>query len=140
MVTVRLRYVHGFVDRHRACVYFRHRGKRWPLPGLPGSGEFTARYDELLRQSLASNPASNVAFGPNTVGFIIEKYIASGDFTSKSPATIRVYRKILDRLKEICGAALIGDLQERHVREIRRRFTSTSRSDLAVMLLGMIWT
>ena len=141
MVTVRLRYVHGFVDRTgRARFYFRHRGKRWPLPGQPGSAEFVARYDELLRQCMASTRASNVAFGPGTVGFIIEKYIASGDFTSKAPATIRVYRKILDRLKEICGGALIADLHERHVREIRKRFTSTSRSDLAVMLLGMIWT
>jgi integrase len=31
-------------------------------------------------------------------------------------------------------------LKERHIREIRKRFTSTSRADLAVMLLGMLWT
>jgi integrase len=141
MVTLRLRYVHGFVDRTgRARFYFRYRGQRWPLPGLLGSAEFGARYDELLRRYAATNQANNVAFGPSTVGFIIEKYIASGDFNSKAPATIRIYRKILDRLKEICGGALITDLQERHVREIRKRFTSTSRGDLAVMLLGMIWT
>ena len=141
MVTVRLRYVHGFVDRTgRARYYFRHRGKRWPLPGSRAPPNSLARYDELRRECVATLDASNVAFGPGTLGSIIEKYIASGDFTSKAPATIRAYRKILDQLKEICGGALIADLHERHVREIRKRFTSTSRGDLAVMLLGMIWT
>jgi integrase len=86
------------------------------------------------------SPPNNVVFAPDTLGSIIEKYIASGDFKSKAPATIRSYRKVLDRLKEICGTALIADLQERHVRGIRKRFTSTSRADLAVMLLGMLWT
>jgi integrase len=141
MAMLRLRYVHSFVDKTgRVRYYFRHRGKRWSLPGEPGSTEFAARYDTLRRQCLTDTRPNNVVFAPDTLGSIIEKYIASGDFTSKAPATIRSYRKILDRLKEICGTALIADLHERHVREIRKRFTSTSRADLAVMLLGMLWT
>jgi enterobacteria phage integrase len=140
MVTVRLRYVHGFVDRTgRARFYFRHRGKRWPLPGLPGSAEFVARYDELLRQCLVIDQASRIAFGPCTVGFVIEKYLGSTDYTSKARGTQRHYRVALDRLKEICGRALIADLQERHIRQIRPRFTATSKADLAVMLLRMLW-
>jgi integrase len=134
MATMRLRYVHSFVDKTgRVRFYFRHRGKRWPLPGGPGSAVFTARYDELRRECLDDGPSppNNIVFAPDTLGSIIEKYIASGDFAS---------RKILDRLKEICGTALIADMKERHVRDIRNRFTSTSRADLAVMLLGMLWT
>jgi hypothetical protein len=78
MVTVRLRYVHGFVDRTgRARFYFRHRGKRWPLPGQPGTAEFVARYDQLLRECLTKGQARNVAFGPGTVGLVIEKYLGS---------------------------------------------------------------
>lgn len=140
MVTVRMGYVHGFVDRTgRARFCFRHRGKRWPLPGRPGSAEFVARYDELLRQCMPKGRADNVAFGPGTVGFVIEKYLASGDYTLKAQGTRRHYRVALDRLKEICGRALIADLQERHIRQIRQRFTATSRADLAVMLLRMLW-
>ena len=46
MATMRLRYVHSFVDRTgRVRFYFRHRGKRWPVPGEPGSAEFAASYD-----------------------------------------------------------------------------------------------
>ena len=132
MVTVRLRYVHGFVDRTgRVRDYFRHRGQRWPLPGQPGSAEFTARYDALLCQCLATDQAANVAFGPGTVGLVIEKYLASADYTSKAVGTQQVYCVALDKLKEICGRALIADLQERHIRQIRQRFPATSKADLA---------
>ena len=70
---------------------------------------------------------------------MIEKYLASPDYTSKADGTRRHYRVVLDRLKEICGRALIADLQERYVRQIRQRFTATSKADLAVMLLRTLW-
>jgi integrase len=73
------------------------------------------------------------------VGLVIEKYLAGGNYTSKAQGTQRHYRVALDRLKEICGRALIADLQERHIRQIRQRFTATSKADLAVMLLRMLW-
>jgi integrase len=140
MATMRLQYVHSFVDKTgRVRFYFRHRGQRWPLPGQPGSTEFAARYDELRRDCLASPEASNVAFGPNSLGHVIEKYLAHTDFTSRAFGTQRRYRVTLDRLKELCGRALIVDLREKHIREIRKRFTATSTADLAVMLLRMLW-
>jgi integrase len=70
----------------------------------------------------------------------MEKYIASADFRSKASGTQRHYRTSLDQLKEICGRALIGDLLEKHIREIRKRFTATSKADLAVMMLRMLWS
>jgi len=46
---IRLKYVHAFRDRAgRMRYYFRRRGKRSPLPGLPGSGEFMDAYSTLL--------------------------------------------------------------------------------------------
>jgi integrase len=140
MAMLRLRYVHSFTDK-TGCVryYFRHRGKRWPLPGQPGSAEFAAVYDQLRHECLAVKEADNVAFGPGTVGLVIEKYLVSTDYTSKAPGTQQVYRVTLDKLKEICGRALIADLQERHIRQLRQRFPATSKADLAVMLLRMLW-
>ena len=35
---------------------------------------------------------------------------------------------------------MIGDLRERHIREIRKRFASNSTADFATMLLRMLWT
>jgi integrase len=143
MATMRLRYVHSFVDKTgRVRFYFRHRGERWPLPGEPGSVEFSARYDELRRQHLEpAQGRGNVVFGPNTMGAVIEKYLASEDFKSKAHHTRRQYRRLLDRIKERCGRALITDLREDHVREIRSKFLPhTFTADEAVMLLSTLWS
>jgi integrase len=141
MAVLRLRYVHSFVDKTgRVRFYFRHHGKRWPLPGQPGSAEFAACYDELRQEHVIARPASNVAFGPNTLGSVIEKYLGSEDFKSKAHNTRRQYHRILDRLKEIAGRGLIIDLQEQHVRKIRERFLpATFAADESVMLLSMLW-
>ncbi len=109
------------------------------MPGQPGTTEFAARYDELRRECL-TKPTDNVTFGPNTLGHVIEKYLASADFTSKASGTQRRYGTSLDRLKELCGRALIVDLREKHIREVRTRFTATSKADLAVMHLRMLWS
>jgi integrase len=140
---MRLRYVHSFVDKTGGSrYYFRYRGKRWPLPGQPGTAEFSAAYDEArgrVQGDRRGDRRNNVAFADGTLGSVIDRYLASKDFASKAPATIRVYRRILDELKEAYGGGRIADLRERHIREIRKRFPSTSRADLAVMLLGMLW-
>jgi integrase len=143
MATMRLQYVHSFVDRTgRVRYYFRHRGKRWPLPGVPGSTEFSLRYDQLRRECAVSEPhRDNVHFAPHTLGSVIEKWLASDGFTSKSNNTKRQYRRVVDQIKEMCGRALIVDLREEHVREIRSRFLpATFTADEAVMLLSTLWT
>jgi integrase len=146
MAILRLRYVHAFTDKTgRIRYYFRYRGKRWPLPGQPGSTEFSTAYYEARRKALTDSLAdadrpNSVVYADGTLGSVIDQYFVGKDFTSKAPATIRVYRKILSQLREAYGGARIADLRERHIREIRKRFPSTSRADLAVMLLGMLWT
>ena len=69
---------------------------------------------------------------------MLEKWIASEGFTSKAHHTAP--RRILDRIKEIGGRALISDLREEHVREIRSRFLpAIFTADEAVMVLSMLW-
>jgi hypothetical protein len=69
MAMMRLRYVHSFVDKTgRVRYYFRHRGKRWPLSGVPGSTEFSLRYDQLSRECAVSEPRNdNIHFAPHTL-------------------------------------------------------------------------
>jgi integrase len=149
MAVLRLRYVHSFVDKTgRARYYFRYRGKRWALPGEPGTSEFAAAYSEAKRQSAHQTgddephrtPANNLRYGPKSLGYVIDRYIASADFTKTSASTQRRYRPILEELKSQCGGALIADLRERHIRELRKLFTSNSTADFATMLLRMLWT
>jgi integrase len=140
MALLRLRYVHSFVDKKTGKVYFyfRHRGQRWSLPGAPGTSDFAAAYDALLQRIQGGR--SNVAFAPATLGAVIEQFLDSDAFNSKAPITRRIYRRILDRLKELAGRGLIADLQEKHVRLIRQRFLpAKSVADEAVMLIGMLW-
>jgi integrase len=140
MATMRLRYVHSFVDKTgRVRFYFRYHGERWPLPGEPGSAAFAARYDELRQRHVRTTPG-NVVFGPHTMGAVIEKWLASEAFASKAHHTKRQYRRLLDRIKELCGRALIVDLREEHVREMRSRFLpATFTADEVVMLLSTLW-
>jgi hypothetical protein len=89
MATLRLRYVHDFVDKTgRVRFYFRYRGQRWPLPGQPGSAEFGARYDELWREHVVPRQADNVVFAPTTLGWVIEQYLGS-DASSRRRAAPR---------------------------------------------------
>jgi integrase len=140
MAMVRLRYVHSFVDRTgRVRYYFRHKGRRRPLPGLPGSTEFGAVYDALYQQHIAKQGAA-IAYAPATLGGVIEKYLASKEYQSKARNTRRIYRRILDRLKELAGRGLIADLREHHVRQIRQKFLpSTSQADMATIVLRILW-
>jgi integrase len=142
MAMMRLRYVHSFVDKTgRVRYYFRHRGKRWPLSGVPGSTEFSLRYDQLSRECAVSEPRNdNIHFAPHTLGSVIEKWVASDGFKLKAHSTKRQYRRLVDQIKEMCGRALIADLREEHVREIRSRFLpATFMADEAVMLLSTLW-
>jgi integrase len=149
MATLRLKYVHSFVDKTgRTRFYFRHRGKRWALPGVPGSSEFSARYDQPRQETAAvavvleshHRGNNNVHFAPHTLGLVIEKWLASDTFISKSPNTKRQYRRIVDQIKELCGRAILADLREEHVLEIRSKFLpATFTADQSVMLLSALW-
>ena len=145
MTTLRLRYVHSFVDKTNwVRHYFRFRGKRWPLPGQPGTTEFADAYTEAKRAMDAGaaprRTLTNLVYGPKSLGHVIDRYFASEEFARTSPGTKRRYRAILERLKQAAGGGLITDLRERHVRELRKLFASNSTADFAVMLLRILWT
>ena len=103
MAIVRIRYIHSFVDKTgRVRFYFRYRHKQWPLPGQPGSIEFAHRYDELKASVvLPKYSSSRIAFGPGTLGWVIEKWIGSDDFKKKRKLSTQVlYRRFLDSIRE----------------------------------------
>jgi hypothetical protein len=80
MAVIRLPYVNVYTDRHgNVRRYFRKRGhKPVPLPGIPGSAEFMAAYQEAL-----GGPAPKTARqGPGSVGALIFDYLQSPAFTN----------------------------------------------------------
>jgi integrase len=143
MTTVRLKYVHAFVDRHgRARYYFRHHGQRWPLPA-PGDEGFMAAY-EACKARIATNPAATarVAFLPGSLGWAIERFLSSDDYRGRAEATKVGDRRLLDELRRHAGAGMLRDLKDRHVKAIRDHFRatfSTSTADAAIARLSVIW-
>ena len=105
MTKIRLHFVQGFVDRKtgRAFYYFRRRGQpRIPLPGIPGSAEFMAAY----QQALAAAPVAIGAGKRSKQGSIsaaLAEYYPSLAFRSLTGATPVSRRAILERFREQHG-------------------------------------
>jgi hypothetical protein len=93
MAVVRIPYVNTYRDRHGTVRhYFRKRGhKPVALPGIPGSVEFMAAYQEALGGLAPKGPRQ----GPGSVGALIFDYLRSSAFTNLKPASQRAYRVVL---------------------------------------------
>jgi integrase len=143
MTGVRLKYLHCFRDRHgRARYYFRYRGQRWPIPA-PGTEGFATAYDALLAH-IKANPFStrhNIEFMPGSLGWAIEKFLASPLYNERAETTRRNYRRVLDQLRQSYGTGLIRDLRPHHVRKIRNAIAekSTTGADIAMGLISALW-
>jgi integrase len=143
MTRVRLKYLHCFPDRHgRMRCYFRFRGQRWPLPA-PGTEGFASQYDALLAH-IKANPLAirhNVEFMPGSLGWAIEKFLASPLYNERAETTRRNYRRVLDQLRQNYGTGLLRDLEPRHVRKIRNEIAagSTTAADIAMSLISALW-
>jgi hypothetical protein len=144
MTQVRLKYLHEFRDRHgHARYYFRYRGQRWPTPG-PNEEGFATAYDALLAQ-IAANPvppSRNLAFMRGSLGWTIEKFLASSAYENRAETTKRNYRRVLDVLRERYGAGQLKDLRPRHIKVMRneiRDLSTTTAADIAVGLISTLW-
>jgi site-specific recombinase XerD len=108
MTTIRLSYVNTYADRHgRVRHYFRKRGhKAVPLPGIPGSAEFMAAYQDALGEQ-----APKVARqGAGSVGALICEYLNSPAFTDLAASSKRMYRAVLDRFGALHGHRMVHDM------------------------------
>ena len=94
------RFVHAFVDRHgRPRFYLRRKGMpKLPLPGLPWSPEFMARYQEEMsaaKPTVTQIGADRVV--PRSMRALAVAYYESASFKGLKPNTQGVYRNIIDR-------------------------------------------
>jgi integrase len=120
-----LPFVDGFQDRHgRQRYYFRRKGKRKPLPGLPGSPEFVAAYHAALD---GPAPPRATTFAAGSFDALREAYLRSAEFQNLRPTTQREARYALDAVclrPNKSGEGKIGDnpvarLEKRHILEWR---------------------
>jgi integrase len=118
-MAVKLKYVDRFVDRHGAIRYYfrRPKGKRIPLPGMPGSAEFIDAYKVALGGGKLvgeQRPRGD----PGTFARLAIDYFASSDFQRLKPNTKRGYRSQIERFVAEHGHRLVADLKRDHVKKI----------------------
>jgi len=143
-------------------VYFRHpkTSQLTPLPTDETSAEFARQYDALFASLTAkvkvrdqgvriarNRDDGNVLYRPATLGWFVEKYLASDVFnpTSKqafADSTRYNYRKHLDLLKARLGGGILADLDQEAVEvysaEIAREH-GPSAGDDQIAMISNLW-
>ena len=101
MTKLHLKYVQSFGGYH----YFRRRGLRVRLPGIPGSAEFMQKYQEALALSTTTptDIGASTRSKPGSVSTAIAEYYSSQAFRSLSGGTPAKWRAILERFREKHG-------------------------------------
>lgn len=109
MATMRLKYVHEYIDRTGTVRrYFRRRGyPKVALPGLPGSAGFREAYEAALQ---AERPPKAAKGGPGSLSDLVATWCRSPRFANLSPSSQATYRKVLKPILEKHGHRLVHDL------------------------------
>lgn len=94
-----LPYVDSFRDRYgRPHFYFRRKGRRIKLPGVPGSPEFLRAYQTALEANDRAQPSVSVKAG--TFDALRLLYLASAEFKNLRPSTQRETRYVIDAVAQ----------------------------------------
>lgn len=102
--TTRKRLADGTVKLFR---YHRRTGR--PIQGEPGTAEFLASYQEAARGAAAAAQG-------DTIGALIERYLAAPEFLGLGEKTRRDYRRYLDNFKAAHGHGPRAALNDPRIR------------------------
>jgi site-specific recombinase XerD len=117
MTRIKLPYVQEYMDRHdKVRRYVRRRGlPRVPLPGLPGSAEFMAAYQDAISGTAVPKPSR---YGVGSIGQLVTDFYSSPAFANLKPSSQRVYRIVLGSLAEKHGHRKVRDMPTEKARKI----------------------
>jgi integrase len=133
MTRISLAYVHSYVSKGRRYYYFRRRGfKKIPLPGLAGSAEFMAAYEQALAGLPREIGADRTK--PGTVNACIVGYYTCLAFRQLAPRTQQSRRAILERFREGHGDKRIALLPAQFIeRELNQKKPVAARNWLKAL-------
>jgi integrase len=115
-----LKFVQAFVDRKtgKTFHYFRKRGMaRVRLPGVPGSAEFMAAYQQAIAAAPTPIGASKRS-KPGSVSAAIAEFYGSQSWRSLTGGTPASRRAILERFREKHGHLPLATLPTEFVRAL----------------------
>jgi integrase len=131
MATIKLKYVHQFVDKRRGAAkprfYFRRTGcKQVPLPGLRGSDEFNQAYAAALAGQSAPGPVIGASrIRPGTINALALAYFNAPEFLALSPSTRKTYRTIIEAFTFEHGDKPLALLTRQHLNAMLARKVKT---------------
>lgn len=139
MTKIRLKYIHVFKDRHgKVRYYFRKKGQRIPLPGIPGSTDFMDAYQAALEGNGTEKPKAS-APAPGSISALIAAYYRSADFKALRDSTKATYSGILERFRVEHGTKPVRLLEQRHVRRIiADKADKPAAANNLLRILGML--
>jgi integrase len=115
MSRLRLKYVQAWVDDDgRARHYFRRKGcRRVRLPGLPGSAEFMAAYEQAMAS--VPPPIGVARTKPGSLSAVLVAYYGSQSFRSLAAGSQALWRQILERWREQDGDKPVAVLPKDYI-------------------------
>jgi hypothetical protein len=136
---IKLKYVHEYKDvRGKLRRYFRRPGfKKILLPGLPGSTEFMAAYE----QALAGLPRREIGADRTTPGAVnaaIVGYYQCLAFRELAPSTQARRRAILERFRNEHGDKRIATLPQEFIRRVLDRMKPGKARNWLKTLRGLL--
>jgi integrase len=109
-----LKYVHEYRDRSgHVRRYFRRGDTRIPLPGEPGSEEFSRAYLKAF-----GDAPEKAKGGHGSIDAAVVAYLGSRAFRAMALASRKMRRNILDRFREKYGMAPVAELRRDHIDKI----------------------
>jgi integrase len=139
---IELRFVKAERDRQGRVRYwyFRRTGRRWRLPGEPGSDGFMAEYNRLLATTTPAQPTIGAgAWPPGSFGALVDDYFASPEFKALKPNSQRMYRLVLEPIANRIGRHAATYVERRHVKAMRDDKADTpGMANMRVKVLRML--
>jgi integrase len=120
MTRIRLKFVHAFVDRHgKARFYFRRAGfKPKPLPGLPGSAQFMAAYQDAFQEPSRPRQIGSGRTKPGSINALIVLYYESTAWKDLAADTQKTRRRIIEKFRIEHGDKRVALLEREHIQGI----------------------
>jgi enterobacteria phage integrase len=141
MPAFELRFVDAQRDRHGRVTYwyFRRGGRRWRLPGEPGSETFMAEYHRLVAATEPARPSGDMPHPAGSLGALVLDYLASPEFKAKKASSQSLYRRILDPIRRRIGHHAVRHIERRHVKAMRDEKADTpGMANMVVKVLRLL--
>jgi enterobacteria phage integrase len=117
MVAINLQHVEKWKDRHGHWRYYyrRGKGKRTPLPGIPGSAEFMKAHADAVK---AFGQPRSILRHPRSFDALLELYFRSPNFLRLKPSSQYCTRNVMERFAAEHGKGLVPEMTRTHVDKI----------------------